>query len=234
MPNVLIFVPSYNCELQIENSLSGASRFLNESCRILHVDNLSGDETFSRAQKFSMSPYFKSIQNPQNLGLGGSFKRAVRMAQANDEWLVVFHGDGQALAEDLGLVLGRLENSDAEIIMGARFHPQSQLRGYSWRREWANRGLNKILSWSTRQPVYDLGSGLVAYRLHDKFKSRAQAVPDHVAFDLELLLAAVKAGEKVDYVPITWVEEGQISTVNDWRVGFQLLTRLLYWTWRRA
>ncbi len=239
MSQVMVFVPCYNCGPQIEGVIEGLKPLLSSQIHVRIVDNRSQDDTWEKIQAaISTAPLqvtakvrLAAIQNAVNLGLGGSFKGAVRAAE-NYEWLVIFHGDGQALHSDLKSLLDLLPETRSDLVVGARFHPQSRLLGYSRRREWANRMINRLLQWISGKPVYETGSGLMAFRLTKAFKAKALDGPDHIAFDLEFILEALRRRETIEYLPITWVEDGQTSTVNDWRVGAQMLSRIFKWSWR--
>ena len=64
----------------------------------------------------------------------------------------------------------------------------------------------------------------------DRARRRAVDVgPVDVAFDAELLLMLISQGKEIRFIPITWREEDQRSTVGNLSVGFLLLRILLRW-----
>lgn len=172
---VLLFIPVYNCEKQIYRVLDKVDAKV-QACiaEIIVIDNQSRDGTVQAAIAAARRLSVKTtiLRNRQNYSLGGSIKRAFLYALENGfDAMVTLHGDDQADIRDL---LPSLENAawrNNDLVIGARFHPQSRLSGYSWFRRIGNRGLNLVCAAVCRCRVDDLIAGLNLYRrsfFHDR------------------------------------------------------------------
>ena len=107
--STILFIPVYNCELQIKRLIKKLKRKkLKKINEILFVDNQSVDETLKTLvnETKGFSSKITIIQNNKNYGLGGSHKVALSYAinnRYND--LIVFHGDDQGKIEDLDKII---------------------------------------------------------------------------------------------------------------------------------
>lgn len=218
MNRIMLFIPAYNCEKQISRTLSkinkDAEKYIDE---IVIIDNRSNDNTVSEAIKAlrDISKKVTLLQNNQNYSLGGSIKCAFIYAIKNNyDYMITLHGDDQADIKDFLPIFrsGEYENND--VIIGARFHPDSILHGYSLTRILGNRALNIVCSLINRRYVYDLIAGLNCFRVSFFKEKFFLNFPDNLTFDAHVLLYAFNKKAKVAYVPITWREEDQISNAK--------------------
>lgn len=237
---VIIAIPCYNCSPQIARVLAGIDdRLLARVDEVIVVDNASPDNTALVAKDvIEKSPLLKTcgkikvLRNRANYNLGGTFKLAWFIArQGRFDAMVFLHGDAQADTFEVHSFLDELE-ADAGAVaafLGARFMPTSKLINYSTSRELANRALNFAFSLATLRPIYDIGSGLNLYRIPAVDADVIARLPEHPAFDVDLLLHYVQSRAKVKFVPITWKEEDQISNVKNLQIGLTVLGRLARW-----
>ena len=137
---------------------------------------------------------FIAWRNEDNYGLGGSHKAAFSYAiEQGFDYLVVLHGDDQANIHDLLPQLEAGAHLQVDCLLGARFMPGSQLKGYSWFRTFGNRVYNALFSLVARRVIYDLGSGLNLYRIETFREFYFKTFPDDLTFNYapsELLLQA--------------------------------------------
>jgi len=233
-PSVCLIIPVYNCENQITRLLaklnSGTLKYLTE---IVVIDNGSSDNTIQNARNLLEQVPIASriIVNSQNVNLGGTLKRGLTYA-INKEYThaMILHGDDQANPGDFELILANLENSNSDLVIGARFHPQSRLVGYSVVRKIGNRTLNKLFYLVTGQKVNDLIAGLNIYRLGYFSDLHFRAFPNNLTFDVHILLRALHKKAKVEFIPITWVEEDQKSNAKIYRQGWIILKLLMLYS----
>lgn len=230
-PRIAIFIPCYNCSVQFERVLKSLeSMDLSKIKLILVVDNQSAEGHLPRMKSAIMASALKDkiqmFQNHVNVGLGGSFKRAWFYAvESGFDYLAVLHGDNQADFADLLPFIKDLD-PNTDFHLGARFMKGSRLSGYAWRRKIANLFLNRLLSILSWEQVYDLGSGLNMYKIRSIPIDIIRALPNSIAFDIELILYGLKFRKKIRYFPIGWKTQDERSTINEWRVGFGLLMRI--------
>ena len=69
-----------------------------------------------------------------------------------------------------------------------------------------------------------MGSGLNAYKLNSISDDDIMMLSNHIAFDLELLIFCIKNDISFQFFPISWKSEDEVSTINEFRVGMDLLS----------
>jgi glycosyltransferase involved in cell wall biosynthesis len=182
----------------------------------LIIENRSSDETLAVACSEISRLSIKStvVQNDENYGFGGSMKRAFIYALDNGyTHLVTLHGDDQADPRDLVGTLSAPGLGD-DLTIGARFHPESGLSGYSRVRVAGNRILNVAFGVVAKRRVHDMIAGLNLFRLSFYEARGFLKFPDDLTFDAHLLLFSIDNGASIQYVPVTWREEDQISNAK--------------------
>lgn len=226
---VLVFIPMYNCEKQIPRVLSqlkdGRVAALVDG--VICVNNRSTDDTEAVAvREIAMLPIAERlvVRNDDNYGLGGSHKVAIQVAADRGyEYMIVLHGDDQGSIMDIVPHLENGRHAAQDFLMGARFMPGSSLQGYSIIRTFANHIFNAIFSIISRKRLYDLGSGLNLFRVNtfsDRFHFR---YADDLTFNYFLILGVVRKKFKLDFFPLTWREDDQVSNARLFRMGRQLV-----------
>ena len=225
---ILLFIPMYNCEKQISRVLEKLkdvdSEIFNE---ILVIDNISTDDSVNNAIKsLENLKQFNTtlIKNNQNYNLGGSIKVAFNYAIENNyDYVLTLHGDDQGDIRDIIPYIETKAYVENVIVVGARFHHESKLKGYSIIRTLGNHVVNFICSIITGIKIYDMVAGLNIFKvdfIKDKFYL---GFPNNLTFDAHLFLYALSKGKSVEYVPITWREEDQVSNAKVVKPGLTLL-----------
>ena len=120
---------------------------------ILVVDDGSTDETMELLPRLDV----RWIHLPERMGIGSAMRTGLRYASRNGYRIVVrVDGDGQHRADDISRLLGALEGSEADVVVGSRFqHARPFRRSQRW--------LGTVLSLATRQRVTDPTSGFCAF-----------------------------------------------------------------------
>jgi glycosyltransferase involved in cell wall biosynthesis len=214
----LLVIPTYNCEEQVGRLLRKSERTINaEFEELLIIDNGSADKTIENviSSLKSIEIPTKVLQNKQNISLGGSLKTGFMYAKNNSfDFVVVLHGDDQAQIKDLEPVFKNLENHKIDLGIGARFHSNSNLIGYSVFRKIGNRLLNLYCIICTGQKIDDLIAGLNIFRVSKLHMDEILTFPNDLTFDVHLLLRAINQKQNIEFFPITWTEEDQISNAK--------------------
>ena len=229
---ILLFIPAYNCEKQIARVLGKLDdNLLRNIHTLMVVNNRSTDSTeqvaagmINRLQKVRAVV----MRNKANYGLGGSHKVAFEHAIANGfSHVIVFHGDDQGDIKDLLPLVDRGLHRQYDCLLGARFHKDSNLVGYSSFRTLGNRVYDALFSLALGKRILDLGSGLNLYdvaMLRDRFY---QKFPDDLTFNYCMVMAASFYHHNTYFFPITWREEDQISNVKMFSQARKVLRMLL-------
>jgi dolichol-phosphate mannosyltransferase len=217
MNKVLLFIPCYNCELQIVRVLKKIDiKVQTRFSEIIVVDNRSLDSTVSKAIELASSfkvPY-KVFKNKENYNLGGSIKVAINYALNNGyTHIAVLHGDDQGNINDLLPIVDDLDAASS-LNIGARFHTKSILRGYSFVRTLGNRILNLVCGIINHRKIDDLIAGINLFESKIFADKVYKNFPNNLTFDAHLLQYAIYKGYSINYFPITWSEEDQISNAK--------------------
>lgn len=226
MVKILIFVPTYNCERQISNVVNKLCN-LNYNAKALKLefiilDNNSQDKTVESAITAAKQFPGKAIRiavNKANYGLGGSHKVAFDLFLDSDhEILIIYHGDDQVDIKDLEKLFDLVQTSTFDCLLGARFMPKSKRQGYSIVRTFGNYAFLILYSIRFRHFVWDMGSGLNAYKktFFGKFNviELQSSMPDDLTFNNYLLIASYIKRVELKYFEMNWSEQGQVSNAK--------------------
>ena len=117
MAKCLIIIPAYNEEENIENLIENLKNNYPQYDYII-VNDCSTDET----KKICKRNNYQVLNLPINMGIGGAVQSGYRYARENDyEYAVQIDGDGQHDVAYLAGMLQKLENKEADIVVGSRF-----------------------------------------------------------------------------------------------------------------
>ena len=230
----LLFIPCYRCAPQITKVLQSVAPYAKHFDEIIVIDNLSPDQTANRAkaavEELSLRQVVKIVENPVNLGLGGSHKMAFQYAidKAFDH-VFILHGDNQGnIADFSSLIIEAKSRHIKEFQFGARFHPHSKLTNYSLFRIFGNRVFNALATILTKHKIHDLGgSGLNLFPVYLLKQHQFTKYADDLTFHVFLLLNAVQLNQPIMFPPISWKEEDQISNVRLFKQTKKLLKILI-------
>ena len=229
---ILVFIPAYNCEKQIVRVLSSFEKpeIANYFSEILVLDNGSKDNTLEAATAAAkkLSIIVNIGKNRDNYNLGGSHKVAFQYARDNGfKFMVVLHGDDQGSITDIIPIIEQGEHNQYDCVLGARFHPQAKLVGYSAFRTFGNNVFNLLFSAVVQRRLYDLGAGLNIYNVATFPATLFNKFPDDLTFNYCMILASCYYKQKIKFFPITWREDDQISNVRLFSQAKKVLRFLL-------
>jgi glycosyltransferase involved in cell wall biosynthesis len=228
---ILVFIPCYNCAPQIPRVLrqfdEKTAGYFSE---ILLLDNGSKDGTLNSAM--AAADCLEGIEitigkNRANYNLGGSHKAAFQYAAENGfTHVAVLHGDDQGNILDLLPVLQDKKHQRHDACLGARFMPGAKLFGYSSFRILGNRVFNFIFTSGTRKSIKDLGSGLNIFGKAVIEDQQIVKYADDLRFNIYLLLGMLEKKLSIEYFPISWREDDQVSNVKMASQALQTLNLL--------
>jgi glycosyltransferase involved in cell wall biosynthesis len=238
MSRILLFIPGYNCEKQIIRVLNQIDLSVYKHItEVIMLNNRSSDQTEKVVEDFiHLNPPFQLtlLRNSDNYGLGGSHKVAFKYAIENSyDYVIVLHGDDQGNIRDILPILESKEYTKYDCCLGARFHKESKLKGYSRFRTFGNHVYNILFSIVSGKKIFDLGSGLNMYSvkmLKDKFYEK---FPDNLTFNYCMILAASFYKHHFMFFPITWREDDQVSNVKMFNQATKVLMMLGTYAFRR-
>jgi len=176
---VLIFIPSHNEELNIENTVHKIKTVCPDMDFIV-VNDGSTDQTESVCRKNG----FPVISLPVNLGLAGAFQTGIRYAfEHGYDAAVQIDGDGQHEPVYLYDMIGQMQRENADIIIGSRFVNRKKPHSM---RTFGSSLISFAIKLTTKQYIGDPTSGMRLYnhRMLELFANNINygPEPDTMAF----------------------------------------------------
>jgi glycosyltransferase involved in cell wall biosynthesis len=229
---VLLFIPVYNCENQIIRVINQITPEIGKLFdTVLVINNVSVDGTEKAAMKELMKlPFINRIvaRNHVNYGYGGSVKLGIKFALENGfDYLLLVHGDDQACISDFAGLLSENTLNRHKTILGARFMSGSTRFNYSRARVLGNIGLNFCYSIVLRRWIPEMGSGLNLYPTKIFLDGFYWRLPDDLTIQNCLLLFQSFYGHEIEFAPISWCEEDQVSNARLFRQALKILKMLV-------
>lgn len=197
-----IIIPAYNEGGSIKHTLRQLTRSaeeLNEPYEIVVVSDGSSDNTARQARSLH-HPRVKVYQYGRNHGKGYALKYGV--SRSTGEMVTFVDAGGDFDPKHLGLYMKLAELMDAEIVIGSKRHPMSQVNYPLHRRlmSWLYHWLVRIM-FSLR--IHDTQAGFKLFRREVLVKTLPRLVVKQYAFDLELLAVANRLGfHKITEAPV--------------------------------
>lgn len=229
----LLVVPCFKERLRLPRFLPELCRTLedsNTSVRILVVDDGSPPEEAAFLQRYveALRPRFSRLDEPllldENQGKGGAIRAGWNTGDSFDR-LAFVDADGAVSASEVGRVLA---SDPADRVLLAIRDPKN---AHSLERTLSRKAAAKLFNWLIRcrydidVPDTQCGFKIVPGEFYRNARSELKQCS--YAFDLELILAARKAGYEMDTIPVDWTEIPGSSTNAKEALAFlkQLLQR---------
>ncbi len=195
-PRELVAVPAWN---EAEGIGSVITKVFDhrDGATVLVVDDGSSDRTTQIAKDAGA----RVVTLPFNVGVGGAMRTAFLYAQRSGfTSLVQVDADGQHDPAQLDRMLDAL--SEADIVVGTRFHPES-MYFVGGPRRWAMVLLSKALSRMNGSPISDPTSGFRAAgpRAIELFSTNYPA--EYLGDTVGSLSIAIRRGLVIREIPVT-------------------------------
>ena len=215
----LVIVPAYRLEGVIGTLLSRIREIVPQA-GVVAIDDGSGDGTSREAAAVEGVTV---ITHPENRGKGAALRTGFEHALAHGfDPLITIDGDGQHPPEVIPQFLDRAEESDADIVIGARPRKATNM---PWDRRFANRVTSWIASRLARCEVPDIQSGYRLIRAH--VLQRIELTTTRYEMETELIVKAGRAGMLIESIPIPTVYAEERSHIVAWKDTLRWL-RLLW------
>ena len=110
-------IPAYNEEKNIERVVDNLiSNYQQYDYVVVNDGSTDGTRKVCRKNGYNL------LDLPVNLGLGGAIKSGMKYANYNQyEYVLQFDGDGQHQAQYIETMIRKMEEMDADIVIGSRF-----------------------------------------------------------------------------------------------------------------
>jgi len=203
-PPLAVVVPTYNEAANVPELVDGLARSL-PGARLYLVDDASPDGTAAVAERLAQAGAPVTVlRRPGKLGLASAYVEGFTRALADGARRVV------QMDADLShdpADLPRLLASPAELVLGSRYVPGGGTRNWPLHRRLLSRGGSVWSRLWLGLPQRDLTGGFKAWDAALLGRVLARPVrSEGYVFQVELTLRAVRAGARVEEVPIVFTE----------------------------
>ncbi|MBI4894365.1 MAG: glycosyltransferase family 2 protein [Candidatus Aenigmarchaeota archaeon] len=241
---IIIFMPAYNAAKTIESVFPRIPKSVYRKLhKIIIVNDGSRDDTAKVVKKLSrLYKKIKLITHKVNRGYAQTQKTGYKAALAmGADVVVMLHSDGQYSPEYLDKLLEPLENNKADVVQGSRILGGEALKGGMPSYKFVG---NRISSF-----IENIVSGLdiseyhSGYMLYNKkaltkipFEKLADIYHSHKGtchYDGEMILISNRMGLRIKEVPIPTIYAGEISHVNPYTYGFEVLQVIIRYVTKR-
>ncbi len=223
MKNVKLFslvVPAYKQQKTIIKDIKNIDKALSSVSHdyeiIIVVDGFI-DKTYEKALKMN-NPKIKVFGYEQNLGKGYAVKQG--MLKANGEIIGFIDAGMDIDPTGISMLLNHMVWYDADIIVGSKLHPVSQVN-YPFGR--------KLLSWGYRTfthllfgfKVKDTQAGIKLLKRNVVKDVFPRLLVNQFAFDIEILALAYALGYKRIYeapIKLNFKGNSSIASSNMWKI----------------
>ena len=210
-------IPCLNEETTVRSLVHLVRKHVDAVCVI---DDGSSDATAERAEEAGA----RVIRHAASRGKGASLRAGWRWAQSQGfAWALALDGDGQHSPSDIPSFFETAERTYAALTVGNRMGDRGKM---PLLRRIVNRWMSRRLSLLVGRDLPDSQCGFRLMNL-DAF-SRMPISTAHFEIESEVLVSFVRAGHRVEFVPISVIyksEKSKISPVRDslrwfawWRV----------------
>src|SRR5262245_11412336 len=143
LPTFGFVIPCFNEEDNVGPTVGSVREAMGSrgDYEIVLVNDASTDSTLERMQALAAAdPRIRVLDNPCNLGFGGSYKRGARAAAAT--YVMMLPGDDGFPRQSIAEIISHAGKAD--IIIPVVTNPRAR----SWFRAFASRGFTTLLNWT--------------------------------------------------------------------------------------
>ena len=216
---ILIIIPAYNEEANIEKTIAGIN---NSKVKVDYI--VINDGSSDKTKDILAKNNFSHINLVHNLGIGGAIQTGYKYALTNDYDIAIqFDGDGQHDISYIEDLINPIVERQADFVIGSRFIKNKKSKFQS---TGARRAGIKIISFLiklfTGSEITDPTSGFRAAS-KEVIKQFASDYPTEYP-EPESLTSILKADYKIVEVPVEMNERsGGKSSIYSWKSIYYML-----------
>ena len=143
VPTFCFVIPCFNEEDNVELTVGSVREAMGSrgDYEVVLVNDASTDRTLERMQALAaVDPCIRVLDNPSNLGFGGSYKRGARAATAT--YVMMLPGDDGFPAQSIAEIVSHA--GEADIIIPVVTNPGAR----TWLRATVSKGFTALLNWT--------------------------------------------------------------------------------------
>lgn len=228
-PEISIIIPVYNDAAHIGKSIDALKLFIeteNLNAEIIIINDGGEDATAKIVEdKIKMYEAARFINRRENKGKGYSVREGIRAASG--KFMIFTDADLPYGTKYFKTIIEKLK-SDADLVLAnrnLRGSPANQ-KNLSILRKLTHWGFAFLVRRLLNLEFTDTQAGLKGIKKEASSRILPKLKIDRYAFDLELLLAAKKAGLKIKEIPVVLENVGQ-SNINVFKDSFQMFKDIL-------
>ena len=226
---VLIIIPAYNEAQNIENVVENLRNNYSMFDYVV-INDGSQDET----AKICRENNYNLLDLPINLGLAGAFQTGMKYAFYHDyDYAIQYDGDGQHNPEYIVDMLKKMQETDADIVIGSRF--KTQKKPFTLRMIGSQVLTYAIKLTTGGKYIGDVTSGM---RLFNKRMIKRFGYNMHYSPEPDTLAYLLNCGARIEEVQVYMNEreagESYLIGFMSVRYMIQMLFSILLFQWVRS
>lgn len=231
--SVSVVIPIYSDAAKISQTMDALALFfntekINGELIIVNDGGNDGGADIIESKK-QIHPFIKFINRPLNRGKGYTVREG--LAAANGDYVFYTDADLPYLTAPIKEMLTALKNGEAELAIANRELKKEKHLQPPWPRQITH----IIYSWAVRAlvpiPFTDTLAGLKGMTKKTRDVILPRLSIDRFSFDVEILLAAKKAGLKIKEIPVSLQNVGP-SNLKIRRDAPQMFFDVIKIAWR--
>lgn len=201
-----VVIPCYNEESRINPTLQRVESFLlskRYGAEIVAVDDGSSDGTLAALERFRAGRRVpvQVVSYQPNKGKANAVREGVLAARG--EVILFTDADLSTPIEEIESFLPILEGGEADIVIGSRNLPSSQVTRPKGR-EMMSKGFNLLVRMMLLPGIRDTQCGFKCFARAAALAVFEKEVRSGLAFDVEILYIARRLGYRIVEVPVRW------------------------------
>jgi len=198
MTNLVILIPAYNEEANIEKAVLSIPRKIMgiKKVQVLVVDDGSSDKTAELALNGGAD---KVVSHKRNMGVGAAFMTGIRNTiSMRADIVVTVDADIQFDSKQIPELIVPILNHQLDVVIGSRFlngRPKNMPRV----KMFGNRVFSKIVSWLVGQRLNDTQTG---FRAYSKEALLNVSIVNDFTYTQEVLIDLKFKGLRIGEIPI--------------------------------
>lgn len=208
---ISLLIPVFNEKEAIEETIATAHEVftkMGKPFEILIINDGSTDGTDRILATTTHPENVQVISHPENRGYGASMKTGIRRAKG--DFIAITDADGTYPIADFPKLLKTMQDSDADMVIGARTKKGVQIPLVRRPAKWM---VNKLVNWVAGTRVPDNNSGMRIFK-RDLALEFMHLYPQGFSFTITITLAALTSDYLVTYVPIDYFKRKGSSSLS--------------------
>lgn len=211
---VSIIMPAFNLEQTITQNLIRVHSLLDNNIKfeIIVVNDGSSDKTKEKIEETSR--YLNTVipvHLPRNLGKGQAIREGFYKCRGS--YIILLDADLDLIPEQIPLFFDIMYDTNSDIVIGSKRHPESQLY-FPIRRRIVSACYYFLVRLLFGLPITDTQTGIKLFKRHVLEYVIPRMLVKRFAFDLEILEIAYQKGFKISEAPVKLQFKGKWGSVT--------------------